>query len=68
LEHTLEKKLEHRPDQDSLEQRNILKDTDVAPSLAAKKAELEKEQLADSLSKKVAERPKEDALKEKGVL
>lgn len=40
----------------------------MAPALAAKKAELEREKLADSLAKKVADRPDEAALKEQGVL
>jgi len=57
-----------RPEKDDLENRNILKDDSVAPSLQAAKASLEKEQLADLLEKQVASRPDAAELVEKHIL
>jgi len=57
-----------RPERDDLEEKNILKGTDVAPSLQAARAALEKEQLADSLGHKLAERPDVAELHEKHII
>lgn len=43
-------------------------DTDLAPSLSAKKHELEKALLEDALTKKLAERPAPEALVQKHIL
>jgi hypothetical protein len=51
-----------------LENRNILKAGNVAPSLQAAQAALAHEQLADSLEKKIAARPDIEELKHKGVI
>jgi len=46
------KKLEHRSEKEDLENRNILKPGNVAPSLQATQLALEHERIADSLEKK----------------
>jgi len=59
----LEKKLEHRSDKEDLEERNILRQGNVAPSLQAVQQQLEKEQLFDTLGKKLENRPPEEQVK-----
>lgn len=60
MEDALEKKIESRPEAKSLEQLNILKDQQVAPSLQQAKADLEKAKLSDSLEKGLNQRPPAD--------
>jgi len=65
---TLERRLELRPDQHDLEDKNILKGSDVAPSLQATRAALEKEQLVDTLGHKLSERPDVAELQDKHII
>lgn len=58
----------HRPSAKELQEKNILKDTKVAPSLQQKQEELRKKQIEDALAEKLAHRPEEKELKEHGIL
>lgn len=64
----LEKKLGNRPEKGELQEKNILKDDHVAPSLVAKAEELKRAQLEDNLEHKLQQRPKPDELVQKGIL
>ncbi|RMY06153.1 hypothetical protein D0867_09794 [Hortaea werneckii] len=48
---SLEKALQHRPDEQDLKDRHILLDTTAAPALQAKAAELERQRVMDNLRK-----------------
>ncbi|ORY86303.1 hypothetical protein BCR37DRAFT_376874 [Protomyces lactucae-debilis] len=67
-----EKKLDdliaHRPSAKELQEKNILKDTHVAPALQQKQEELKKRQIEDALADKIAHRPEEKELKAHGIL
>ncbi|KAG8953527.1 hypothetical protein FRC04_002369 [Tulasnella sp. 424] len=64
----LERKLSLRPEREELVERNILKNTSVAPSLQAAQADLERAQLEDKLEQKLQARPKPDELVKEGIL
>ncbi|CCG81047.1 RPEL repeat protein [Taphrina deformans PYCC 5710] len=67
-EKKLEDALASRPTQKELQEKNILKNTKVAPSLQAKEEELKQQQLKDSLDTKLAMRPTPDELTQKNIL
>jgi hypothetical protein len=48
---SLEKHLQHRPDEKDLKDRHILLDTTAAPALQARQAELERKKVTDNLRK-----------------
>ena len=48
---SLEKALQHRPEEQDLKNRHILLDTTAAPALQAKAAELERQRITDNLKK-----------------
>lgn len=64
----LEKAIESRPDQRELVDRNILKDTTVAPSLQAARDRLKRSQLEDKLEGDLQSRPKPEELVKRGIL
>jgi len=64
----LEKAIESRPDQRELVDRNILKDTTVAPSLQAARDRLQRSQLEDKLEGDLQLRPKPEELVKRGIL
>jgi len=51
-----------------LEERNIIKDTKVAPAIQSAKVELEKARLEDELSQKLAARPDPSSLIKERIL
>lgn len=57
---SLEKHLQHRPDEQELKDRHILLDTNAAPALQAKQAELERQRVSDSLRKGLEKRPEKE--------
>ncbi len=65
---SLEKHLQHRPEEQSLKDRHILLDTTAAPALQAKQAELERQRITDNLKKGLAKRPEKEELVAKNVL
>jgi len=67
---TLESKLEHRPQMESLIENNILKENcqSVAPSLAAAQQNLSKHRRTNSLNIKLTMRPSKGHLKELNIL
>ena len=72
LSPTEEKKLDdaiaHRPTAKELQDKNILKDTKVAPGLQAAQSELEKARVGDALDAKLGNRPDAADLESKGIL
>jgi len=64
----LEKFFERRPSLHELEERNIIKDTKVAPAIQSAKVELEKARLEDELSQKLAARPDPSSLIKERIL
>lgn len=64
----LERQLGHRPDRHELEEKNILKPGNLAPSLQAARDELQKSQLADKLEGRLERRPERDDLVSRGIL
>eukprot|EP00128_Syssomonas_multiformis_P017015 Colp12_sorted_trinity150504_noHs@17896 len=64
----LQKKLELRADKQSLVEKNIIKDTGVAPSLQANAEQLVKRQRAASLSAAIANRPDMQTLVDKHIV
>ena|SRR5271156_39875 len=64
----LERFFDTRPTSEELKQRNILKDSKVAPALQAAQAELERKRLEDELSAKLSIRPKPDELVDQNIL
>ncbi|KAI9612297.1 hypothetical protein KEM48_004314 [Puccinia striiformis f. sp. tritici PST-130] len=64
----LEKLLADRPDKTELIEKNVLKPGNLAPSLQAKQAELEKSQLEDKLNAALAHRPDPEILVKEGIL
>ncbi|KAI8581718.1 hypothetical protein K450DRAFT_230843 [Umbelopsis ramanniana AG] len=60
--------LSHRPDQQELVEKNILKDPKIAPSLQQHREELAKRQIEDSLRHKIEARPKKEDLVEHNIL
>ncbi|ORZ18382.1 hypothetical protein BCR41DRAFT_321764 [Lobosporangium transversale] len=64
----LETFLKHRPDREELVEKNILKDSHVAPALQRKEEELKRSQLEDLLNTKITQRPTVEALVEKHIL
>jgi len=65
---TMERKLSLRPERNELVEKGILKNTNVAPSLQAAQAELEKAQLENALQAKLQKRPTADELVKEGIL
>jgi len=64
----LDKLLTSRPDRKELVEKNILKNSNVAPSLQAKQAELERSQLENKLDQKLQARPSPEELVKEGIL
>lgn len=60
--------LSHRPEKESLVQRNILPDSSAAPGIQGQQKELEKHMRADSLEKHLQARPEKEALLKEGIL
>ncbi|KAF8342311.1 uncharacterized protein EI90DRAFT_1329655 [Cantharellus anzutake] len=52
----LEKVLPHRPEKHELVDRNILKDSNVAPALQAREAELKRAQIGDVIERNIQQR------------
>ncbi|MCJ1391043.1 hypothetical protein MMC18_003904 [Xylographa bjoerkii] len=65
---SLEKHLQTRPDLKDLKDRNILLDTNAAPSLQSKAQELERQRATDSLKKGLGKRPEREELVERNIL
>jgi len=65
---TLEKRLAQRPDKQELQDRNILKEGNVAPALQAARDQLQRSQLEDKLDQKLLHRPKPEELVKSGIL
>ncbi|EIM20649.1 hypothetical protein WALSEDRAFT_69577 [Wallemia mellicola CBS 633.66] len=57
-----------RPSKEELVERNILKDSQIAPSLLSKQMELERHQLEDNLDHAVSHRPTAEELQARGIL
>ena len=57
---SLEKHLQNRPGEQDLKDRHILLDTNAAPALQAKQAELERQRVSDSLKKGLEKRPEKE--------
>jgi len=64
----LEKRLAQRPDRQELQDRNILKEGNVAPALQAAREQLQRSQLEDKLDQKLLHRPKPEELVKSGIL
>jgi len=64
----LEKSLKQRPDEKELKERNILKDSNVAPSLQGIEDDLKRAQLEDKLEHMLQHRPKPSELVKEGIL
>ncbi|KAG8763784.1 hypothetical protein FRC11_012787 [Ceratobasidium sp. 423] len=64
----LERRLSNRPEKQELVDRNILKDTKVAPALQAAEDKLQRAQLEDKLDKALGSRPKPEELVDHGIL
>jgi len=64
----LEKQLSHRPDRQELQDRNILKEGNIAPALQAAREQLQRSQLEDKLDQKLLQRPKPEELVKSGIL
>ncbi|KAA1472777.1 hypothetical protein DENSPDRAFT_839140 [Dentipellis sp. KUC8613] len=64
----LEKHIGQRPDKQELQERNILKQDNVAPALQAAKEKLQRSQLEDKLDQKLQQRPKPEELVKDGIL
>ncbi|KAI1309931.1 hypothetical protein F5Y03DRAFT_347889 [Xylaria venustula] len=65
---SLEQHLKGRPDRSELVDKNILPESNAAPSLQEKQKELAKHMRADSLNDKISHRPSPEQLLENGVL
>ncbi|KAI0283665.1 hypothetical protein BGY98DRAFT_911407, partial [Russula aff. rugulosa BPL654] len=65
---TLEKRLAQRPDRQELQDRNILKEGNVAPALQAVREQLQRSQLEDKLDQALLNRPKPEELVKSGIL
>ncbi|KAK6390796.1 hypothetical protein LTR65_005400 [Meristemomyces frigidus] len=65
---SLEKSLQHRPEEQDLKNRHILLDTTAAPALQARQAELERQRITDNLKKGLSKRPEKDQLVERNIL
>ncbi|KZV81102.1 hypothetical protein EXIGLDRAFT_392495 [Exidia glandulosa HHB12029] len=68
VKHKLERALSDRPDKQELVDRNILKDTTVAPALQAAQDKLQRSQLEDKLDQALQHRPKPEELIKDGIL
>ncbi|PWN90676.1 RPEL repeat protein [Acaromyces ingoldii] len=64
----LERLLQNRSEAKELEDKNILKPGNVAPSLQAARAELEKRKLEDKLEGRLERRPEKEDLERRGIL
>jgi len=64
----LQKLLGERPERQELVDKNILKNSNVAPGLQAKHAELERSKLEDLLGSKLQTRPSPEELIKEGIL
>jgi len=64
----LERQLSLRPEKKELVDRNILKDSSVAPALQAAQAELQRSQLEDKLDQALQQRPAAEELVKDGIL
>lgn len=65
---SLEKHLQHRPEEKDLKDRHILLDTTAAPALQARQAELERQRITDNLKKGLAKRPEKEQLMDRNIL
>ncbi|CAE6416052.1 unnamed protein product [Rhizoctonia solani] len=64
----LERSIKERPEKQELVDRNILKDSKVAPSLQAAQDKLQRAQLENKLGKALESRPKPEELVDHGIL
>ncbi|KAB5595178.1 hypothetical protein CTheo_1466 [Ceratobasidium theobromae] len=64
----LEKSLRERPEKKELVERNILKDSNIAPALQAAQERLQRAQLEDKLGHALQERPEKKELVERNIL
>ncbi|KAI0256204.1 hypothetical protein BJV78DRAFT_1385196 [Lactifluus subvellereus] len=64
----LEKRLAQRPDRQELQDRNILKEGNIAPALQAAREQLQRSQLEDKLDQALLHRPKPEELVKSGIL
>jgi len=64
----LEKRLSQRPERQELQDRNILKEGNVAPAIQAARDQLQRSQLEDKLDQKLLQRPKPEELVKSGIL
>jgi len=64
----LERKLTQRPDEQELKERNILKNSNVAPALQGIEEGLKRAQLEDKLEHMLLQRPKPGELVSEGIL
>ncbi|KLO18392.1 hypothetical protein SCHPADRAFT_845156 [Schizopora paradoxa] len=64
----LEQQLAQRPEREELQDKNILKDASVAPSLVAKAEQLKKSKMEDALNSKLSQRPAPEHLVKEGIL
>jgi hypothetical protein len=64
----LEKLLKNRSDAKELQEKNILKGSNVAPALQAAQIELQKAQLEDKLEGRLDRRPERDDLERRGIV
>ncbi|KAF7186247.1 Myocardin-related transcription factor B [Pseudocercospora fuligena] len=65
---SLEKHLQHRPDEQDLKDRHILLDTTAAPALQARQQELERQRITDNLKKGLSHRSDKETLIAKNIL
>ncbi|KJE93458.1 hypothetical protein CAOG_04246 [Capsaspora owczarzaki ATCC 30864] len=65
---TLDQKLASRPDKETLVERNILKDSHLAPALQAAEEELKKQRMEDKLNHMIEHRPPVHDLVEHNII
>ncbi|KFY47669.1 hypothetical protein V496_10499 [Pseudogymnoascus sp. VKM F-4515 (FW-2607)] len=67
-QNSLEKHLQHRPEQQQLKDRHILLDTNAAPALQSAAIDLERKLAAQSLKKDLEKRSQRETLVERNIL
>ncbi|KAH8816468.1 hypothetical protein F5884DRAFT_224605 [Xylogone sp. PMI_703] len=67
-QNSLEKHLQHRPDQKELRDRHILLDSNAAPAIQQAQYELERHRVSDSLKKGLEHRPERKDLVDRNIL
>ena len=68
IANVVSKMIENRPSPSTLEERNILMDTKIAPALQETKKQLERSRLEDKLDRKLELRPPRERLVQDGIL